>query len=76
MGVALRLGNPDGRGSQRSFGNPGGREGGQKMLPSVGGVGGGAWIFSGIIQYSKPQTQNSNSPPLRWNLQIRMMLTN
>ena len=50
--------------------------GGSKNVAIRWGGGGGAWIFSGIIQYSKPQTQNSNSPPLRWNLQIRMMLTN
>ena len=39
------LGNLGGGEGSRGTGNPGGR-GGQKLLPSVGGV----WIFSGITQ--------------------------
>ena len=43
-GGSLALEIQAGEGS-RGTGNPGGR-GGQKLLPSVGGV----WIFSGITQ--------------------------
>ena len=56
LGPIINQGNPGGRGVS-GLGNPGGgrglevqkiREegGGQKLLPSVGGV----WIFSGITQ--------------------------
>ena len=55
LGPIINQGNPGGRGGlwpwksgrgegSRGTGNPEGR-GGQKLLPSVGGV----WIFSGII---------------------------
>ena len=58
LGPIINQGNPGGRGGlwswksgqgegSRGTGNPGGRGGGQKLLPSVGGV----WIFSGITQF-------------------------
>ena len=57
LGPIINQGNPGGRGGlwpwksgrgegSRGTGNPGVR-GGQKLLPSVGGV----WIFSGITHY-------------------------
>ena len=45
MGV-FELGNPEGRGGSSSFGNSGGRGGGQNTVPSVIGV----WIFSGMTR--------------------------
>ena len=59
LGPIINQGNPGGRGGlwpwksgrgegSRGTGNPEGR-GGQKFLPSVGGV----WIFSGITQCLK-----------------------
>ena len=48
--LALEIGAGEG---SRGTGNPGGR-GGQKLLPTVGGV----WIFSGITQCMKNSKEN------------------
>ena len=52
-GGRFGLGDPGGRGDHSDPGNLGGRGGGQKTLPSVGG--GGGWIFSGITQCHIPR---------------------
>ena len=47
-GGVFELGNPEGRGSSSSFGNPGELGGGvKKNVPSVAKV----WIFTGITHF-------------------------